>query len=175
MESSKKLRDPSAERERGDDERVALTVTFALRGGRKSGTSRAAKVFEIVEAKIHHLESRVAKTSENMTDDDLEFFVKCEVLSSEVSSLVNSLKRVAENVKYNREEKALWFPRRIRDLDNCHHLITRYEPDLDHEHPGFADPVYRKRRAFIADLAFNFRQGDPLPRVEYTAQEIATW
>nr|XP_056702545.1 tyrosine 3-monooxygenase-like [Euleptes europaea] len=172
MEPSDQPQKPSGEGEGG---RVTLILTFALRGGRQRGPSRAAQVLEMFEAEIHHLESRAAKTSENMADEDLEFFVKCEVLSSKVSSLVNSLKRVAENVKTNREEKALWFPKKIRDLDNCHHLIARYDPDLDHEHPGFADPEYRKRRAFIADLAFNFRQGDPLPRVEYTAQETATW
>ncbi|XP_078232338.1 tyrosine 3-monooxygenase isoform X1 [Pogona vitticeps] len=70
---------------------------------------------------------------------------------------------------------APWFPTKIRDLDRCHHLVTKYNPDLDCEHPGYTDPEYRKRRAFIADLAFNFRHGDPLPRVEYTPQEIATW
>ncbi|XP_054844621.1 tyrosine 3-monooxygenase-like [Eublepharis macularius] len=172
MEPSNKPPKPSAE---GEDGRATLVLTFALRNGRKTGTSRAAKVFEMFETKIHHLESRAAKISKNTDDDDLECFVKCEVLSSEVSSLVNALKRVAENVKSNKEERALWFPKKIRDLDNCHHLITKYDPDLDHEHPGFTDPEYRKRRAFIADLAFNFRQGDPLPRVEYTAQETATW
>lgn len=62
-------------------------------------------ILQKFEAKIHHLESRAAKTNKNMADDDLDFFVKCEVLSSEVSSLVNSLKRVAENVKTHREEK----------------------------------------------------------------------
>ncbi|XP_060100421.1 tyrosine 3-monooxygenase-like [Heteronotia binoei] len=170
METPNQPQNPSREGE--EEERVLLSLTFAVRNGRKTGTSRAARVFEKFEAKFHHLESRAAKTPKN---DDLDFFVKCEVLSSEVSSLVNSLKRVADNVKTYSEERALWFPKKIRDLDNCHHLITKYDPDLDHEHPGFADPEYRKRRALIADLAFNFRQGDPLPTVKYTAQETATW
>lgn len=28
-----------------------------------------------------------------------------------------------------------WFPRKIWDLDKCNHLITKYDPDVDHEHP----------------------------------------
>ncbi|XP_062990609.1 tyrosine 3-monooxygenase-like [Elgaria multicarinata webbii] len=163
--------DPAQGREA---ERDMLSLTFALRNGRKAGIARTAKVFEMFEAKIHHLETRPARISKN-APDDLDFFVRCEVLNCEISSLVNSLKRVAEDVKAHREEKAPWFPKKIRDLDKCHHLITKYDPDLDHDHPGYTDPEYRKRRAFIADLAFNFRQGDPLPRVEYTAQETTTW
>jgi phenylalanine-4-hydroxylase len=46
---------------------------------------------------------------------------------------------------------------------------------LDPDHPGFKDPVYRKRRNEIAKLALAFREGDPLPRVDYTEEEQAVW
>ncbi|XP_006019611.1 tyrosine 3-monooxygenase-like [Alligator sinensis] len=157
-----------------EEGRATLILTFTLWNVKKAGFSKAAKIFEAFETKIHHLESRQAKTSTN-TVDDLEFFVKCEVHNSDASALINSLKRVAEDVKAHREDKVPWFPKKIRDLDKCHHLITKYEPDLDHGHPGYTDPEYRKRRAFFTDLAFSYREGDPLPRVEYSAQETATW
>nr|XP_008108789.1 PREDICTED: tyrosine 3-monooxygenase isoform X6 [Anolis carolinensis] len=124
--------------------------------------------------KIDHLETRPIRIWRN-TDEDLEVFVRCEVPNCKVSNLISSLKEVAEDVKTKREEKTPWFPKKIRDLDQCHRLITKYDPGSDHHHPGYSDPEYRKRRAFIADLAFNFRHGDPLPRVEYTAHETATW
>ena len=51
-----------------------------------------------------------------------------------------------------------WFPRHISDLDNCNHLLTKFEPDLDMDHPGWKDKAYRERRKYIADISFNFKQ-----------------
>lgn len=50
-----------------------------------------------------------------------------------------------------------WYPRHISDLDKCNHLMTKFEPDLDMNHPGFADKAYRARRKMISDIAFDYR------------------
>lgn len=46
---------------------------------------------------------------------------------------------------------------------------------LDPDHPGFKDAVYRTRRNEIARKALAYREGDPLPRVDYTPEEQAVW
>ncbi|XP_037244168.1 tyrosine 3-monooxygenase-like isoform X3 [Falco rusticolus] len=139
-----------------EDGRATLILTLTLCNVSKTELSKAAKVFEMFETQIHHFETRRAKKPKNATDY-FDIFIECEVHSADVSILITSLKRVTEDVKTSREEKVPWFPRKIQDLDRCHHLITKYDPSLDHGHPGYADLEYKKRRAFFADLAFNYR------------------
>ncbi len=52
---------------------------------------------------------------------------------------------------------APWHPKHISELDLCNHLMTKFEPDLDMTHPGFADKDYRARRKMIADIAFTYK------------------
>ncbi|XP_023870218.1 tyrosine 3-monooxygenase-like isoform X5 [Salvelinus namaycush] len=154
---------------------VTLNILFALSHEKNAGFFKTGKVFETFEAKLLHIESRPGRKSKNSGCGDLEFFMRCEVHISDTDTFINSLKRVADDVRTIPEEKVPWFPRKIRDLDKCNLLITKYDPDMDQDHPGFSDPEYRKRRCFIAELAANYRQGEPLPRVEYTPEEVATW
>uniref|UniRef100_A0AAQ5YUK3 Tyrosine 3-monooxygenase n=1 Tax=Amphiprion ocellaris TaxID=80972 RepID=A0AAQ5YUK3_AMPOC len=149
--------------------RVTVNVLFALSGGKNAGFFKTGKIFETFEAKLLHIESRPGRKSKNSTTD-LEFFMKCEVHSSDLDVFINSLKRVADDVRSIPEEKVPWFPRQIKDLDRCNMLITKFDPDMDQDHPGYNDSEYRKRRAAISD----FRHY-PLPTVEYTAEEISTW
>ena len=72
-------------------------------------------------------------------------------------------------------ETVAWFPLKIRDLDKFAHQILSYGSDLDSDHPGFIDPKYRERRKYFADIAYNYRHGEPLPRVDYTEDETQTW
>uniref|UniRef100_A0A8C8AL45 Biopterin-dependent aromatic amino acid hydroxylase family profile domain-containing protein n=1 Tax=Otus sunia TaxID=257818 RepID=A0A8C8AL45_9STRI len=120
-------------------------------------------LLQMLEIQIHHFETRQAKKPKNSADD-LDIFVECEVHSADVSVLITSLKRAAEDVKTSREYKVPWFPRKIEDLDKCHHVITKYDPSLDHGHPV--------NTCIISSLHY---RGDPLPHIEYTAQETATW
>ncbi|XP_030070745.1 tyrosine 3-monooxygenase-like [Microcaecilia unicolor] len=159
--------------EEDQERKTTLNLVFTFGKDTKTGFSRTVKIFETFAAQIQHIESRPARSSKST--DDLEFFVKCEIHNSDISALLNALKKVADEVSTVKEEKVPWFPKKIRDLDKCHHLISKYEPDLDQGHPGYTDLEYRKRRNIITELAFNYKQGDPLPRVEYTAQETATW
>ena len=47
--------------------------------------------------------------------------------------------------------------------------------ELPADHPGFADPEYRSRRGHIAAAGAAHHTGDPIPDVEYTAEEDEVW
>ncbi|MCC3315700.1 phenylalanine 4-monooxygenase [Nocardia africana] len=46
---------------------------------------------------------------------------------------------------------------------------------LSAEHPGVHDPEYRARRNAIAALALAYREGETLPRIDYTEEEQQVW
>lgn len=47
--------------------------------------------------------------------------------------------------------------------------------ELNPDHPGFRDPIYRARRNAIAKLALDYVEGTPPPIVAYTDVENAVW
>src|SRR5438874_13222155 len=46
---------------------------------------------------------------------------------------------------------------------------------LDADHPGFHDAIYRRRRNDIARAALEYREGDPVPHIDYTEDEQRVW
>ncbi|MFH4979840.1 hypothetical protein AB6A40_006549 [Gnathostoma spinigerum] len=71
-----------------------------------------------------------------------------------------------------------WFPIVKSDLDRCALNIIHHGSQpigLDADHPSFNDKEYRRRRMMIADIATNYKQGERIPTIKYTKDEVDTW
>ncbi|XP_076758414.1 tyrosine hydroxylase ple [Xylocopa sonorina] len=139
--------------------------------------ARILKTIENFKGTVTHVESRPSK-KEGL---QFEVLVKVDMTRQSLLQLIRNLRQssaldgvtlLADN---SVSIKDPWFPRHASDLDNCNHLMTKYEPDLDMNHPGFADKEYRARRKVIAEIAFAYKYGDPIPNIPYTETENETW
>jgi phenylalanine-4-hydroxylase len=139
--------------------------------------AKALHVFEKHGINLLHIESRLAR--QNKTDH--EFYVECD---NSMGSVADAIKQLRQESKYihilSRAHKTLdesvpWFPRKMRDLDQFANRVLSYGSELDSDHPGFRDVLYRKRRKEFADIAHQYRHNQGIPRVTYTEQEISTW
>ena len=61
-------------------------------------------------------------------------------------------------------------PRFTRHAGGSHALV-----ELQPDHPGFSDAVYRQRRDTIARIALEYRSGQPVPDAPYTDAERGVW
>jgi phenylalanine-4-hydroxylase len=50
-----------------------------------------------------------------------------------------------------------WFPRHISDLDKIANRTMDAGADLESDHPGFSDEVYRERRAKLTEIALTYK------------------
>ncbi|KGL84752.1 Tryptophan 5-hydroxylase 2, partial [Tinamus guttatus] len=163
-------------------------VVFSLKN-EVGGLVKALRLFQEKHVSMVHIESRKSKRR----NSEVEIFVDCDCSKKEFNELIQLLKfqtnivslNPPENIWTDEEGKAVftslyldcvpWFPRKISELDKCSQRVLMYGSELDADHPGFKDNVYRQRRKYFVDVAMSYKYGQPIPRVEYTAEEIKTW
>ncbi len=150
--------------------RVGIVAEISDKPG---SLSDVLKCFSKYEINLTHIESRpVPKDSEKFL-----FYIDFQgsIGESNTDLLMKDLKTQCSNMFILDDKKVPWFPRSAADLDFIANRILDAGTDLDSDHPGFNDPVYRARRKELASIALNYRYGDVIPKVNYTMEEIETW
>jgi phenylalanine-4-hydroxylase len=145
--------------------------------------AKALRMFEVNNVNLFHIESRPSKEHKG----DYAFFVQCDDTKGGLKKTVEELKKSCKMLKiFARNQDVIgdaglneptvhWFPLKISELDRFAHQILSYGSELDSDHPGFTDQVYRARRKEFADIAFHYKHGQPIPKVQYTKEEQKTW
>ncbi|XP_074640101.1 protein henna-like isoform X2 [Tubulanus polymorphus] len=143
--------------------------------------AKALKVFEDHYVTLEHIESRPSKTSSG----DYDFFVSVDSSLPGFKSAIDDLQKRAQFMQVLHRNpdadegyfirEVPWFPQKKKDLDRFANQILSYGSELEADHPGFKDPVYRARRKEFADIAFNYKYGQQIPEVTYTEEEVKTW
>lgn len=117
-------------------------------------------IFKENQVNLLKIESRTSSRFENQ----YEFFIEMENKDDEM--VKKSLDQLREKTQYmeiisrhhtRSRDTIPWFPLYIQEIDEFADHILSYGAELDSDHPGFTDPVYRTRRKEFADIAFNYK------------------
>ena len=134
------------------------SLLLSLDSGGFASLSKILKVVDTCDGKVCYLESRksgppVKPGSESTAqqgvndryyadqqDKYYDLYVDMEISKPNLVRMMRLLRQqsLAEVTLLSDKliaKKDPWFPRHVSDLDFCNHLMTKYEPDLDMDHP----------------------------------------
>lgn len=147
------------------------SLLIELRGDRPGALEAALAPFSRHGVGLTHIESRPRR------GQTFDFYVDCERDSADAAmqAVLAELRQAAVGVVVLDHRHVPWFPRHSSELDRVANNTLEAGAELQADHPGFADGVYRQRRKAVDAVARRHRHGDEFPAVEYTDAEHATW
>ncbi|CAG9325029.1 unnamed protein product [Blepharisma stoltei] len=135
----------------------------------------ALEAFSAYNINITHIQSRPAEIIDFRKGYDFKLDFE---LSDDpkMKRILKHLDKLGFKTQIVKSKEVPWFPRSFEDLDHLDQSCLAAGADLDSDHPGFNDEIYRQRRTEIAKIAMGYKLSDAkVPVVHYTDQEIETW
>jgi len=158
-----------------NDNDHSVSIIFSLEH-EVGALNNSLKIFKKYSINLLHIESRSSARLPGY-----EFMVELDVRNGDIEGACKEIRDKASYFQIitrdykDKKDAVPWFPVHIKDLDKFANQILSYGSELDSDHPGFTDPVYRARRKEFADIAFHYKHGTPIPTVNYTQVEKDTW
>eukprot|EP00586_Coscinodiscus_wailesii_P001589 CAMPEP_0172484608 /NCGR_PEP_ID=MMETSP1066-20121228/12145_1 /TAXON_ID=671091 /ORGANISM="Coscinodiscus wailesii, Strain CCMP2513" /LENGTH=472 /DNA_ID=CAMNT_0013249253 /DNA_START=206 /DNA_END=1624 /DNA_ORIENTATION=+ len=128
------------------------------------------------DVNVTRIESRPAKIG-RLGKRKFDFFVDLDgsVGDDNIDKALETLQSMTTKLLILDGKEVHWFPRHISELDMIANRVLDAGIDLESDHPGFHDQVYRKRRGELAKVAREHKWDRPIATIEYTKEEKETW
>jgi len=134
---------------------------------------KAIQTFEKHGVNMTHIESRLKSFAREGPSFHIDFEGRED--DRRIADMLGELRQLCASVTIEEPRSCAWFPTNIRDLDLTRDTLDGGTDLIADDHPGFKDQQYKDRRVDIVRRAQEYVHGQPLPIVEYNADETKTW
>ncbi len=143
----------------------------------KPGTLiNSLKIFSDKGINISFISSKPSLFSSGIKKIDVFLDLEANPNDSKIKEAIKELKLICEYLEFSEPIDVPWFPKNINDLNLSGKEILNAGVELESDHPGFNDEVYRRRRKEIASISNSYNLGDKnIPDVNYTEDENLLW
>lgn len=125
-----------------EEKKESKSILLELKAGGFSSLAHIVQQIEACDGKICYIESRKSlnKPTQSGTGVKYDLYMDMDICKPGLLRLMRQLRhhQLAEVTVLQEQmiaKKDPWFPRHVSDLDSCTHLMTKYEPELDCDHP----------------------------------------
>ncbi len=156
-----------------DKEPSSLSVMFSLEKA-VNGLTQVMGVLQDHNITLNHIESRSSVSD----PETKEFLMTIQRNQDSDLKLLDVLDQIKQSVKsleiiQGSKDDVVWFPKTLEEMNPC--MTRPLYSELEPSHPGAKDPDYLAHRKNCWEIAQNYKIGTPVPRMEYSENQIKTF